>query len=95
MSFAFPRKLIVGGGTISQLPTLCRQLKINKPLVITDKFMNKNTPVIQNLVQQFQSDNMKLAVYDSSIPDPTTDSISSAIASMTKNDTDGVIAIGG
>lgn len=39
MSIALPRLMLVGGGTVKQIPSMLGRMGVNNPFIVTDKFL--------------------------------------------------------
>ena len=89
-----PRILKVGGGVSHELPEVLAALDLHNPLLVTDPFMDK-CGYLERLRVDLEAKEILYGVFKDCIPDPTTDSVSSALSQFRDNDHDGVIALGG
>ena len=90
----YPTTVWVGENRIDDLPLACKNLRINKPLFVTDKdliglSMTKN--VILNLKKIFQ----KLSIFSNFEGNPISENVEEGVLEFKNNSCDGVIAFGG
>ena len=90
----YPTTVLVGENRINDLPLACKNLRINKPLFVTDKdlislSMTKN--VILNLKKNFQ----KLSIFSNFAGNPISENVEEGVLEFKNNSCDGVIAFGG
>jgi len=90
----YPTTVWVGKNRIDDLPLACKNLKINKPLFVTDKdliglTMTKN--VISNLKKNFK----KLSTFSNFTGNPISENVDEGVIEFKNNSCDGVIAFGG
>jgi len=90
----YPTTVWVGENRIDDLSLACKNLKINKPLFVTDKdliglSMTKN--VILNLKKSFQ----KLSIFSNFAGNPISENVEEGVSEFKNNNCDGVIAFGG
>ncbi len=93
-SWNYPAPIRFGSGSISQLADICKQLNINKPLLVTDAGLVKQA-FIKNILQANQHAGVKTAVFSGVKPNPTAANIEDGVKAYKKGNHDGVIAIGG
>ena len=89
-----PRILKVGGGASRELPLVLGTLGLNNPLLITDPFMVQ-CGYLERLQADLEDAGLIYGVFSNCIPDPTTDSVSSALGQFRDKNHDGVVALGG
>ena len=90
----YPTTVLVGENRINDLPLACKNLRINKPLFVTDKdlislSMTKN--VILSLKKNFQ----KLSIFSNFAGNPISENVEEGVLEFKNNSCDGVIAFGG
>ncbi|VAW62351.1 Alcohol dehydrogenase [hydrothermal vent metagenome] len=90
----YPAPIRFGAGCISQLPALCKQLNINKPLMVTDAGLVKQA-FIQEIIDDSQKAGIEITVFSGVKPNPTGANIEQGVAAYHKGGHDGVIATGG
>lgn len=77
--------------------TLCEQVALlgyKKVLIVTDAFLGAS-PVVGNVKQALQDNEVEVVVYDGVLPDPTFDKVQEGEKMLTENGCEAVIAIGG
>ncbi len=89
-----PRILRVGAGASGALVAVLRELKLHRPLLVTDPFI-----VECGYAQQIQAPLMdagiEVDIFADCVPDPTTDSVDAVVAQLGAGDFDCVVALGG
>ncbi len=90
----FPTSIHFGAGKISQLADICKTLKINNPLLVTDVGLGKQL-FVKNIVQANEAAGIKTAVFSSVKPNPTGSNIDQGVTAYKNGQHDAVIAIGG
>lgn len=89
-----PRIIEIGAGARERASMVLKQLGLQRPLVVTDKFL-RSQGWIDQLVASASKEGVKAGVFDDAMPDPTTDSIVAGIEQFKKGDHDSVIGFGG
>lgn len=89
-----PRILRVGAGASDQLPATLDELKVSRPLLITDPFLVEcgHCGKMEELLRTAGAD---YEVFSDCVPDPTTDSVRAALQVFREGDHDSVIGLGG
>jgi len=82
----YPTTMWVGQDRIKDLSIACKNLNINKPLLVTDKGL-ASSDIIQN--------SFEVILYSNVIGNPTGTNVNEGVGIYRKNNCDGVIAIGG
>jgi alcohol dehydrogenase len=93
-NFSMPTKILFGVGTISKVPDCCRELGIQKPLLVTDQFLC-GTESFKETLENLKDHKLDPKVWENVIPDPTDVSISKGAEAYLAKDCDGIIAFGG
>jgi 4-hydroxybutyrate dehydrogenase len=95
-SFSFPTPTLFGPGAVAELPARLKALGVTRPLVVTDPGLLK-TSAFQTLRQILgdPGDGKKWAIYSGVHSNPVEKDVREAAEVFTKNNCDGVIAIGG
>jgi alcohol dehydrogenase class IV len=86
--------LLSGVGNIKLVPSELSVLKVNKPLVVTDKPL-VDLGIVAKLEEVLKAANIQYAVFDEVIPDPSFEVCDQGLAALRKNHCDSVIALGG
>lgn len=89
-----PRIMRIGGGTVKETGQVLRQLGLARPFVVTDRFLEKNG-YVDLLMSALVAEGIVATIYADAIPDPTENSIQSALAVLKSGDCDCVIGFGG
>jgi alcohol dehydrogenase class IV len=89
-----PQDVVIGGGTAAQLADHVTRLGIERPLVISDRFLLEQGPA-GPLVERLQQSGAPVAVFGDVQPDPTLANVSDGLAAQREHGADGIVAIGG
>ena len=84
----------VGENRIKDLGAACKNLKIKKPLLVTDKGLAE-ADIVKNALADLKKDGFSVQLYSNVVGNPTGGNVEEGVASYKKNDCDGVIAFGG
>lgn len=93
-SIVQPRQMIVGGGSIDQVPAILKARGLERPLIVTDSFMLKNG-YVDRLRSPFEDAGMVPHVFSGVVPDPTLSSIEKGLGALKTHGSDCVVALGG
>ncbi|MFA6866568.1 MAG: iron-containing alcohol dehydrogenase [Clostridia bacterium] len=69
--------------------------KLDSVLIVTDDFLHNKAKLIEDLKKDLEKNDIKYAVYDKTIPNPTIDNIEEALKMYYDNKCQGFIAVGG
>ena len=89
-----PRILRVGAGASREVVSTLLSLGLENPLVVTDPFMVECGYASQ-ITSDLEASGKSFGVFDECIPDPTTDSVCSALDKLKKGSHDSLIGLGG
>jgi alcohol dehydrogenase class IV len=89
-----PQDLLIGGGTSADLAEHVARIGIERPLVVSDRFLLEKGPA-GPLVERLQATGAAVAVFGDVQPDPTLANVNGALAALRDHEADGVVAIGG
>eukprot|EP00123_Amoebidium_parasiticum_P012477 comp21381_c0_seq1/m.29413 comp21381_c0_seq1/g.29413 ORF comp21381_c0_seq1/g.29413 comp21381_c0_seq1/m.29413 type:complete len:389 (-) comp21381_c0_seq1:269-1435(-) len=89
-----PRQMIVGGGSVAQLPRVVASLGFRKPLILSDAFL-KQIGQVDKVSGLLDNANIKHTTCTDTIPDPTSDSVDLVVSRIKADKNDGIIALGG
>ncbi len=89
-----PRILRVGAGASEQLVATLDELKVARPLLVTDPFMVE-CGYVARLERQLAQGKVEFGLFSDCVPDPTTDSVAAALAVYREGGHDSVVALGG
>ena len=90
----YPTTMWVGQDRIKDLSIACRNLNINKPLLVTDKGL-ASSDIIQNSLSNLKQNSFEVILYSNVIGNPTGTNVNEGVGIYRKKNCDGVIAIGG
>src|SRR6476661_1211716 len=89
-----PQDLLIGGGASDSLAEHVARVGIERPLVVSDRFLLDKGPA-GPLVERLQAGGASVAVFGEVQPDPTLDNVEGALRALREHEADGVVAIGG
>lgn len=87
-------ELIKGVGSIKNLPEKVKELGYNSVLIVTDNGL-MSLGLVTPLIEALEAEDIKVALYDKTVPNPTIDNIEEAVALFKENDCQAIIAFGG
>ncbi len=90
----YPTTMWVGQDRIKDLSIACRNLNINKPLLVTDKGL-VSSDIIQKSLSNLKQNSFEVILYSNVIGNPTGTNVDEGVEIYKKNNCDGVIAFGG
>ena len=90
----FPTIVWVGENRINELSKACEQLKVIKPLLVTDKDLI-NLPLIKKIISENKKKIEHLNIFSNFSGNPIGENVDEGVKKFKTNDCDGVIAIGG
>ena len=90
----YPTTMWVGQDRIKDLSIACKNLNINKPLLVTDNGL-ASSDIIQNSLSSLKQNSFEVILYSNVIGNPTGTNVNEGVGIYRKNNCDGVIAIGG
>jgi len=89
----YPTTMWVGENRIKDLGAACKNLKIKKPLLVTDKGLAE-ADIVKNALADLKKDGFSVQLYSNVVGNPTGGNVVEGVASYKKNHSDGVIAFG-
>ena len=90
----YPTTMWVGENRIKDLGAACKNLKIKKPLLVTDKGLAE-ADIVKKALADLEKDGFSVQLYSNVVGNPTGGNVEEGVASYKKNECDGVIAFGG
>ncbi len=90
----FPTRIWFGAGRIRELADACRELDIQRPLLVTDPGLSA-LPMIANAENALRASGLAVAVFDKVQGNPTSANLADGLAAFRAGNHDGVIAFGG
>jgi len=93
-SITLPRILRIGAGASAELVATLAELGYRRPYVVTDPFMLEQG-FCERLTAPLTAAGIPWEVFADCVPDPTTDSVAAALASLNAGEHDCLVALGG
>jgi alcohol dehydrogenase len=90
----FPTAIRFGAGRIAELPQLCRDAGIERPLLVTDPGLAA-MPMVDNILAELEEAGLKAGLFAEVRSNPVEQNVSDGVAAFRKGNHDGVIAFGG
>ncbi len=90
----YPTTVWVGKNRIDDLPNACESLKVVNPLLVTDKDLIE-LPFIKNIISNLKKKFSQFNIFSNFTGNPIGENIEEGVEVFNKNNSDGVIAIGG
>jgi alcohol dehydrogenase class IV len=90
----YPTAIRTGAGRVSELADVCRDLKMNSPLLVTDPGL-AGLPMVASAVANCEAAGLSIAVFSDIKPNPTGSNVDAGIAAYRAGNHDGVVAFGG
>lgn len=84
----------IGSGAINEIADVLTTLKLQRPLLVTDSFLT-GTGAAERVLGLLRQAGMAAALFDRTVPDPTTDSLQDGVEAVRAHDADCVIGFGG
>ena len=93
-SFAAPRIMLIGGGSVAEAASVLAKLGLARPLVVTDPFM-VSSGLARRCLDPLAAAGIEAGVFSDTVPDPTDTVVAAGVAAMTAGDYDCLIGFGG
>ncbi|MBY0095876.1 iron-containing alcohol dehydrogenase [Mesobacillus maritimus] len=87
-------QLIEGENAVSKLPKVIKELGIGSILIVTDEGIT-SIGLMDRLLQDLKEENLDVAIYDKTVPNPTIENIEEALQLYYAKHCEGIIAFGG
>lgn len=94
INWNYPTPIAVGAGRLQELPTVCAELGITAPLLVTDPGLAA-LPLITETLQQCRDAGLQIALFSDIKPNPTGANVAAGQQRYIEGGHDGVIAMGG
>ncbi len=91
---AFPRTLRIGGGAVDEIADVTAELGLKRPLLVTDGYLT-GTGAADRILGLLRRAGMAPALFDGTVPDPTTESLAEGVEAIRAHGADCVIGFGG
>jgi alcohol dehydrogenase len=92
--FTQPRDIRLGGGALDQIANVIQTLNVERPLVVTDRFL-VSTGVAERVLALLEKADLQPRLFSETVPDPTTDSLDAGVAAAEEHGSDAMIGLGG
>jgi alcohol dehydrogenase class IV len=93
-SIVSPRLLLIGGGSVLELPAVLAKFSLSRPLIVTDPFM-VSSGLLRRCTEPLEKAGIVMEVFADTIPEPTDVVIAAGVAAMAGKDYDCLIGFGG
>lgn len=93
-SAAFPRHIRIGGGALGELGAMLDALHLHRPLVVTDRYLT-SCGASHRVMSLLSAAGKAPALFDRTVPDPTTASLDQGVAAVREHRADCLIGFGG
>ena len=90
----YPTTIWVGKDRIKDLSIACKNLNINKPLLVTDSGLAKSK-IVTDVLDNLKNNGILVELYSNVVGNPTGTNVNDGVDYFNKNGCDGVIAFGG
>ena len=94
VNIASPRLMLVGGGTVRQLPEILGKFGFSRPLVVTDPFM-VSSGMVRHCLDPLADAGIAVTVFSDTVSDPTDTVIEAGVAELRRGSFDCLIGFGG
>ena len=94
VNWNYPSAIRFGAGRLVELPAICAELAITRPLLVTDAGLAEST-IVQNAVEHCRDGGLDCAVYADVQGNPVEANVMGGVAAYCDGGHDGVIAFGG
>ena len=92
--FFTPPIALIGSGSIKRVPKKINDLHAETPLIVTDKGIVA-TGILKQLTDILDTEGMKYAVFDGTVPNPTDSNVLDGVAIYKAKNCDSIITLGG
>ena len=90
----FPTHVKIGLGALAEIGNCCKDLKINQPLIVTDKTLF-SSEIVQKLKNKLIKNNLPFSIYSNVDSNPNDINLADGIDFLKSGNFDGIIAFGG
>ncbi len=93
-NWSYPTTMRFGAGRIAELPAICRELGMTRPLLVTDPGL-ADLPMVKDAIAANEAAGLPTGLFSDIQPNPVGKNVEDGIAVMRAGGHDGVIAWGG
>ncbi|MDH3453377.1 MAG: iron-containing alcohol dehydrogenase [Gammaproteobacteria bacterium] len=90
----YPTTIRFGAGRITELPQICAELGVQRPLLVTDPGLVK-LPLVEGVMENCQSGALQMGIFSDIKPNPVGRNVEQGLLMLRDGAHDGVIAVGG
>jgi len=90
----YPTSIRFGAGRIRELPSVCQELGMQRPLLVTDEGM-RSLPMVASAVSSCRDAGLGCEVFSDVQANPVAENVTAGVAACRDGGHDGVIALGG
>ena len=90
----YPTSIRFGAGRAVELPALCRELGMRRPLLVTDPGLAR-LPMLARLRSLLSDSGLETALFSDMRPNPVGRDVDAGVAAFRDGRHDGVVAVGG
>ena len=90
----YPTSLWVGQNRVKDLTNACQNLKIKKPLFVTDKYL-AGSSMVKNILSELEDNLNEINIFSNFSGNPIGENVEEGVIEFKKFKCDGVIAFGG
>lgn len=87
-------ELIEGVDSVKKLPAKIKELGYDSVLIVTDSVL-MSLGLVDGLIEGLKAENVKVSLFDKTVPNPTIDNIEEALSMYNENGCQAIIAFGG
>lgn len=87
-------ELIEGVDSVKKLPAKIKELGYDSVLIVTDSVL-MSLGLVDGLIEGLKAENIKVSLFDKTVPNPTIDNIEEALGMYNENGCQAIIAFGG
>jgi alcohol dehydrogenase class IV len=92
--WSYPTSIRFGVGRVSELPDICIQLGMKKPLFVSDRDLAK-LPMVENAMARLKESGLSVVLFSDLNPNPALSDVVKGVSDYKDGLHDGVIAFGG
>ncbi len=90
----YPTRVLFGAGRIAELPEVCRDLGMSRPLLVTDRVLS-DSEIVRRALRLLEEAGMSTPVFSDVQPNPVAKNVHDAVQAFRAGGHDGVVAFGG
>ena len=90
----YPTTMWVGENRVNDIAQACKNLKVLKPLFVTDKGLAE-TDIVKKTISILRNEKINVELFSNVVGNPTGTNVNEGVESFRKNNCDGVICFGG